>query len=562
MHKTHPNSNPDLKFALKRFHKEACVALCQKFPRDEQGRFLDGKAVFAHLQSMMPGNERGSIIKIFASIATVAQATKDVSTNERSREHLRTQPITALTQPHSTVASPSLTGNQHVSQATIQKRAPDFRSFARLLVDQRKDAAGCMNTSSIERSIRQAPLLTEDIITTHYQDLVPQFGLLGSLEDGRSDTLNSQLSLNTNVPFSAFICGVQGSGKSHTTSCILENAILRSPNIGHLESPVSSLVFSYGEWSNGGAGFDISEATFLGASHADFPDHHAKKITVLYSPSNAAIKKLYERFPNVEMIPFRLKAETLDIGTLHTLMAVNEKSTMPLYMATVEAILRKIASKSVSGTLNYLEFKRRLAAERFDPVQTTMLKMRMNLLESFLDLDGTASEPDFSPGEITIIDLSDPFLTTSTACILFKLALERFLQSSYMLDTSGSKILTDYLTKVIRLQRHQGARVVISTQEPTIATDLIALCSITIMHRFTSPTWYDALRKHINVVDGGNGVMQQIESLDTGEALVYSPSVVLAQNDDGSLVKAVGRLMKVRVRKRVTLDGGASVMAV
>lgn len=131
-----------------------------------------------------------------------------------------------------------------------------------------------------------------------------------------------------------------------------------------------------------------------------------------------------------------------------------------------------------------------------------------------------------------------------------------------MLKTPGSKVLTDYLTKVIRLQRHQGARVVISTQEPTIATELIALCSVTIIHRFTSPAWYNALRQHINAVDNDKTIMRQIESLDTGEALVYSPSAVLGQNEDGSLVKAVGRLLKVSVRKRVTLDGGASIMAV
>lgn len=57
-----------------------------------------------------------------------------------------------------------------------------------------------------------------------------------------------------------------------------------------------------------------------------------------------------------------------------------------------------------------------------------------------------------------------------------------------MLNTPGSRVLTDYLAKVVRLQRHQGARVVISTQEPTISADLIALCSITVMYRFTSPT--------------------------------------------------------------------------
>jgi hypothetical protein len=144
------------------------------------------------------------------------------------------------------------------------------------------------------------------------------------------------------------------------------------------------------------------------------------------------------------MMPFRLKAKTLDIGALRTLMAVDEKSAVPLYMATVEAILRDIATKSIDGCMNYIEFKRRLAKEDFDSKQINMLKMRINLLESLLDMNGTAPMPDFKPGEVTIIDLSDPFLTPSTACILFKLGLEQFLQS----NAPGKMVVLDEAHKV------------------------------------------------------------------------------------------------------------------
>ncbi|KAF2995636.1 hypothetical protein E8E13_000133 [Curvularia kusanoi] len=275
------------------------------------------------------------------------------------------------------------------------------------------------------------------------------------------------------------------------------------------------------------------------------------------------------------MVPFRLKSKSLDIGALHTLLAVDEKSAMPLYIATVEAILRDIAIKSTDGSMDYAEFKKRLGKEKSDATRSNMLNKRLNLLESFLDLDGSSPAPSFKPGEITIIDLSDSFLTPSTACILFKIGLDHFLQSStpdkmvvldeahkYMSNTLGSKIFTDALMRVIRLQRHQDARVIISTQEPTIATDLIALCSVIVMHRFTSPAWYAALRKHINAVEGDEGIMRRIESLETGEALVYCPNAVLGKNQDGSLIKATGRLMRLSIRNRVTLDGGASIMAV
>lgn len=328
--------------------------------------------------------------------------------------------------------------------SSANREAPKFSFISKLLKTKEGDVSTSGPSDAVERSIRQAPLVAAGIVAEHYTDLVPQYGLLGSLEDEHDAPTNSALFLNTNVPFSAFICGVQGSGKSHTTSCVLENSILASPYLGHLENPVSALVFSYGEWSSGGAGFNISEATFLGASHPKFPSHCVKEVTVLYSPSNPAIKRIYERYTNVQMVPFRLKAKTLDIGALHTLMAVDEKSTMPLYMATVEAILRDMVTRSVDGSLDYSEFKRRLAKEKFDATQSNMLQMRMNLLDSFLDLDNKAPMPDFKPGGITIIDLSDPFLIPSTACVLFKLGLEQFLQSS----APGKMIALDEAHKV------------------------------------------------------------------------------------------------------------------
>jgi DNA helicase HerA-like ATPase len=131
-----------------------------------------------------------------------------------------------------------------------------------------------------------------------------------------------------------------------------------------------------------------------------------------------------------------------------------------------------------------------------------------------------------------------------------------------MLKTPGSLILTNYLTKVIRLQRHLGARVVVSTQEPTVSTDLIALCSVAVIHRFTSPAWFNALRKHINAMEDDEKIMHDIENLETGEALVYAPNAVLGKMPDGTLVKATGRLLKLNIRDRITMDGGESIMAV
>jgi len=320
---------------------------------------------------------------------------------------------------------------------------PDFALYSQLLAGKNKSTGIGGKTRGLQRDIEQAPLFSGNIVAQHAHDLVPQYGLLGCLADKDVSQPASQVFLNTNAPLSTFICGVQGSGKSHTTSCILENAVIPSSHLGQLESPVSTLVFSYGEWSSGGAGFNVSEALYLSTSSENFPGHEVPRITVLISPSNPAIKRLY-KFRNIRIIPFRLKAKTLDISALRTLMAIDEKATVPLYMAKVEAILRSIAAKSKDGSLDYTKFKQKLALETFNPDQTNMLEMRLNLLESFLDLTDKAPQPDFLPGEITIMDLSDAFISPNTACILFKLGLEHFLQCK----APGKLVVLDEAHKV------------------------------------------------------------------------------------------------------------------
>ncbi|PQE28768.1 P-loop containing nucleoside triphosphate hydrolase protein [Rutstroemia sp. NJR-2017a WRK4] len=205
-----------------------------------------------------------------------------------------------------------------------------------------------------------------------------------------------------------------------------------------------------------------------------------------------------------------------------------------------------------------------------------MLELRLGLLESFLDLKDECPIPTFEQGEITIMDLSCPFVDTNTACILFNLGLKQYMQSSssgkmvvldeahkYMLNLPGAKILNSSLKTIIRQQRHFGARMIVSTQEPALLADLIALSSITIMHRFSSPEWFSALKKHIPMdVLKENELMGKIERLRTGAALIYSPNAVLDIDEDGNLVKSTSKFLETHIRRRVTADGGQSILSV
>ncbi len=214
------------------------------------------------------------------------------------------------------------------------------------------------------------------------------------------------------------------------------------------------------------------------------------------------------------------------------------------------------------------------------------------------------------------------------ACSLFGICLSLFLEQTtdigrivaldeahkFMTNSAECAALTESLLSVIRLQRHLGTRVVISTQEPTISPRLLDLCSVTIVHRFTSPNWLNTLMKHLagasSCMDGLNesgqvkhvepeqdggqeqdkstysgirplslttakvapGLFREIVSLKTGEALMFAPNAVIGIHQtiagDGTArkVKTVPELLgpgvlKIRMRQRITEDGGASIMA-
>lgn len=211
-----------------------------------------------------------------------------------------------------------------------------------------------------------------------------------------------------------------------------------------------------------------------------------------------------------------------------------------------------------------------------------------------------------------MVDLSCPCVTAELACSLFNICLSLFLEQKspvgrvvamdeahkYMRDSAESQSLTNSLLETIRLQRHLGVRVLVSTQEPTVSTKLLDLCSVTVVHRFTSPDWLRTLRGHLagissmsvtaSAADGGEQgktvavkpvtiggnrgedpvleLFAMIVSLHTGQALVLAPSAVLGlgpkeEGREASIQRLAHRALKVKVRSRLTKDGGKTVMA-
>jgi len=99
-----------------------------------------------------------------------------------------------------------------------------------LLVKRPSDDGGYDGREEFSYDIRNAILVSANIVEETDEKILPQYGLLGSLHPDECPQLKApgddRIFVNTNIPFSAFICGVQGSGKSHTTSCLLGETYL------------------------------------------------------------------------------------------------------------------------------------------------------------------------------------------------------------------------------------------------------------------------------------------------------------------------------------------------
>lgn len=116
-----------------------------------------------------------------------------------------------------------------------------------------------------------------------------QFGLLAGIKsllntgtptqepENQDMEEDPRLLLNVSIPSSTFICGSQGSGKSHTLSCMLENCLIPS-KAANLPSPLTGIVFHYDTFISDDMGTPC-EVAYLSSLLGD-------RVRVLCSPTN------------------------------------------------------------------------------------------------------------------------------------------------------------------------------------------------------------------------------------------------------------------------------------
>jgi len=165
---------------------------------------------------------------------------------------------------------------------------PRLAGHLRLL--ERRREADDMN------EIQNAPVFTERArkLAAHVAARSPgrhpfsQYGLIAcdSGDAGDSEPASdSRIYYNVSVPSSVFVCGSQGSGKSYTLSCLLENCLIPS-DAAELPHPLTGIVFHYDNFVSDHSGAPC-EAAYLSSNKA-------VSVRVLCAPTSIHTAKVRE----------------------------------------------------------------------------------------------------------------------------------------------------------------------------------------------------------------------------------------------------------------------------
>ncbi|KAJ3517977.1 hypothetical protein NLJ89_g170 [Agrocybe chaxingu] len=413
------------------------------------------------------------------------------------------------------------------------------------------DSEATSQDSISTHDILTAPLMSREAYTyIQREKRIAQYGVIGKAlsvhHKGQVEIMEDQrLYLNTNTPFSAIVCGVQGSGKSHTVSTILENMLISGfLAIGSLSKALCGLVLHYGE---GGSSALPNEAAWLSSSlssHVHGPP--------IYAPLG----------DKVTVEPLLFQSSELDAAAILSMMAVGSSESAPLYMQIILSLLRDLGE---NYTYKAFMDKLELSKQKFNPAQLTDPSPPPK------KKGATASRASrFHPGQLTIIDLSDPFLDTSSACGLFEIVVRLFVRANV---GTGKVLVVDEAHKILK-RSHQ-----VSVESHT-ATAPFSYESHHKYSRFSSPTWWQHLIQHVPTDFSNSDAFDKVVKLQTGQAIVLAPSAIglfsgseshkaeskerVELKSDLSQPKTLARFGRryliMKTRKRVTADGGASVL--
>lgn len=404
------------------------------------------------------------------------------------------------------------------------------------------------------------------VVSKNNRQMCAESGLFGSLyASGKRD---SSVYLNVNEPFCLVTTGVQGSGKSHTVSVVLENCLLPFPvpytsPIVSLHKPMASLVLHYDQSET-----NVCEATglvhvrkdllklLMPNTTAEAPNYALSRIVVLVSPTFYRQRKRFytSAGEKYRVLPLLFRWATLDAVQLKKLMRINESDSQ-LYVGVMLAKLREY--QRAGGVPEFAAFcDEIMSACSENKGQSTPLEQRLMVLRQFVaeskeNQELQSQQEDLEAlvdgGTLVVADMTDPMLAPAEANGVFQVLLEQFRQKKtdcgkvvvcdeahkyFDGKSKGGDGLAGAIIDTVRLMRHEGIRVIVSTQSPlTMPPELLELATIAVCHNFHSMDWFKHMSNKLPFSGDGFACVQ---ALEPGEALVFAARSEFASDEHGS----------------------------
>ena len=313
----------------------------------------------------------------------------------------------------------------------------------------------------------------------------------------------------------------------------------------------------------------------------------SSKIVVLVSPTNYTLRKTFYASESYEVLPLLFRWNDLDAVQLKKLMRINESDNQ-LYVGVMLGLLRQY--QRVGALPEFNTFMKEITEQKdFSPGQIAPLNQRLMLLRQFISestenkiLQGQQKNLKdlVASGKLVVADMTDPMLSPAEANGIFQVLLEQFRKIPRSDCKCGKVVVCDEAHKyfdgklkggdglsgaivdTVRLMRHEGIRVIVSTQSPlTMPQELLELSTVAVCHQFHSMEWYKYLANKLPLPPDG---FKTVQKLQPGQALVYAARSDFdhknnIHGDDESEDDREGNEpFLVQVRPRLTEDRGAS----
>ena len=380
-----------------------------------------------------------------------------------------------------------------------------------------------------------------------------QYGIIG-----RQGTRTVALDLDGANTISLF--GVQGGGKSYTLGSIVEMATRAFRGINHLPSPLASVIFHYHVSQDYPPEFvsmiapnsKEDELRSLMHEYGAQPER-LDDVVILTSADHVARRQL--EFPSVRVAPILFSSRELSLRDWRFLMGTFGQQ---MYMKQLNLIMRQLRQDITLDAL-----KAGIDASDLNDHQKTIAQMRLQFASQFVDDNYMLSEV-LRPGRLVIVDVRDEFIDKDEALGLFVVLLTIFANTGQ--ETRYNKLmvfdeahkylntaeLTSHIVDVIRQMRHQGVSLLIASQDPlSLASSIIELSSVVILHRFNAPKWLKHIQQSVAALN--ELTPAQLASLRPGEGFIWA-----ARSTDAQWMN---RAVKLRFRPRLTQHGGATKTA-